>query len=94
MEPPRIGHYREYSPLPPPPTTGAPPVLTVCDVAKIKIPVQACFSSKDLLEGFSSLKDAKALAEKVDATGPSNELHMSSPSQLIQMTQRKFVIWD
>ena len=82
----------EYSPLPP--TTGAPPVLTVCDVAKIKIPVQARFSSKDLLEGFSSFKDAKALAEKVDATGPSNELHMSSPSQLIQMTQRKFVIWD
>ena len=94
MEPPRIGHYREYSPLPPHPTTAAPPVLTVCDVAKIKIPVQARFSSKDLLEGFSSLKDAKALAEKVDATGPSNELHMSSPSQLIQITQRKFVIWD
>ena len=93
MEPPRIGHYREYSPLPPP-TTGAPPVLTVCDVAKIKIPVQARFSSKDLLEGFSSLKDAKALAEKVDATGPSNELHMSSPSRLIQITQRKFVVWD
>ena len=93
MEPPRIGHYREYFPLPPP-TTGAPPVLTVCDVGKIKIPVQARFGSKDLLEGFSSLKDAKALAEKVDATGPSNELHMSSPSQLIQITQRKFVIWD
>ena len=92
MEPPRIGHYREYSP--PPPPTGAPPVLTVCDVGKIKIPVQARFGSKDLLAGLSSLKDAKALAEKVDATGPSNELHMSSPSQLIQITQRKFVIWD
>ena len=92
MEPPRIGHYRKYSPLPP--TTGAPPALTVCDVGKIKIPVQARFGSKDLLEGFSSLKDAKALAEKFDATGMSNELHMPSPSQLIQITQRKFVIWD
>ena len=56
--------------------------------------MEARFGSKDLLEGFSSLKDAKALAEKVDATGPSNELHVSSPSQLIQTTQRKFVIWD
>ena len=73
---------------------GAPPALTVCDVGKIKMPVQARFGSKDLLEGFSSLKDAKALAEKVDATGLSSELHMSSPSQLIQITQSKFVIWD
>ena len=92
MEPPRIGHYREYSPSPP--HNWAPPALTVCDVGKIKIPVQARFGCKDLLEGFFSLKDAKALAEKVDATGVSNELHMPSPSQLIQITQRKFVIWD
>jgi len=56
--------------------------------------VQARFGSKDLLEGFSSLKDPKALAEKFDATGMSNKLHMPSPGQLIQITQRKFMIWD
>ena len=54
--------------------------------------MQACFGSKDLLEGFSSLKDGKVLAEKFDATGMSNKLHMPSPSQLIQITPRRFGI--
>ena len=52
------------------------PSSDLCDVGKIKAPVQAHFGSKDTLEGFSSPKDAKALAEKFDATGVSYELHM------------------
>ena len=45
-------------------------------MGKIKIPVQAHFGSKDHLEGFSSPKDAKALAEKLDAGGVTYELFM------------------
>ena len=52
------------------------PHSDLCDVGKIKAPVQAHFGSKDTLEGFSSPKDAKALAEKFDAAGVSYELHM------------------
>ena len=52
------------------------PRSDLCDVGKIKAPVQAHFGSKDTLEGFSSPKDAKALAEKFDAAGVSYELHM------------------
>lgn len=66
-------------------------------MGKIKIPVQAHFGSIDLLEGSSSLKDAKGLAQKFDAAGVRNELHilaMPLPSQLIHIAQRKFVIWD
>ena len=46
------------------------------DVEKIKIPMQAHFGSKDTLEGFSSPKDAKAMAEKFDAGGVTYELFM------------------
>ena len=46
------------------------------DVGKIKIPMQAHFGSKDTLEGFSSPKDAKAMAEKFDAGGVTYELFM------------------
>ena len=52
------------------------PSSDLCDVGKIKAPVQAHFGSKDTLEGFSSPKDAKALAEKFHAAGVSYELHM------------------
>ena len=52
------------------------PRSDLCDVGMIKAPVQAHFGSKDTLEGFSSPKDAKALAEKFDATGVNYELHM------------------
>ncbi|CAH3017519.1 unnamed protein product, partial [Porites evermanni] len=52
------------------------PSSDLCDVGKIKAPVQAHFGSKDTLEGFSSPKDAKALAEKFDAAGVNYELHM------------------
>ena len=51
------------------------PRSDLCDVGKIKAPVQAHFGSKDTLEGFSSPRDAKALAEKFDATGVNYELH-------------------
>jgi len=47
-----------------------------CDLGKIKIPVQAHFGSKDTIEGFSSPKDAKAMAEKFDAGGVTYELFM------------------
>ena len=52
------------------------PSSDLCDLGKIKIPVQAHFGSKDNLEGFSSPKDAKALAEKFDAGGVTYELFM------------------
>ena len=52
------------------------PSSDLCDLGKIKIPVQAHFGSKDHLVGFSSPKDAKALAEKFDAGGVSYELFM------------------
>ena len=59
--------------LPPEAISAAAPFYGVphsdlCDVGKTKAPVQAHFGSKDTLEGFSSPRDAKALAEKFDAT--------------------------
>lgn len=52
------------------------PSSELCDVGKIKIPVQAHFGEKDQVEGFSSAKDAQALAAKLDAAGVNYELHM------------------
>ena len=52
------------------------PKPDLCDLGKIKIPVQAHFGSKDTIEGFSSPKDAKAMAEKFDAGGVTYELFM------------------
>ena len=43
------------------------PSSELCDVGKIKIPVQAHFGSKDHLQGFSSPKDVETLKEKFDA---------------------------
>lgn len=52
------------------------PSSELCDVGKIKIPVQAHFGSKDHIVGFSSAKDAEALKQKLDAGGVNYELYM------------------
>ncbi|KAJ7383278.1 hypothetical protein OS493_029243 [Desmophyllum pertusum] len=52
------------------------PSPELCDVGKIKTPLQAHFGSKDTVEGFSSPKDVKALREKLDAGGVKYELYM------------------
>ena len=54
------------------------PSPELCDVSTIKCPVQCHFGDKDALEGFSSPKDAAALAEKLKSGGVKFEMHMYS----------------
>lgn len=46
----------------------------LCDISKIKCPVQCHFGSLDSLEGFSSPKDVAKMEEKFKAGGVDYEL--------------------
>jgi carboxymethylenebutenolidase len=48
----------------------------LCDVGKIKIPVQCHFGELDDMAGFSSPKDVEALKGKLEAGGVNFEVHM------------------
>jgi len=52
------------------------PSAELCDVGKIKIPLQGHFGSKDTLAGFSSPKDVESLKQKLDAGGVNYEVFM------------------
>ncbi|CAH1444791.1 unnamed protein product [Lactuca virosa] len=54
---------------------GVPP-LHFADPAKIKAPVQAHFGELDNIAGFSDKKTAKALEEKLKASGKQYEVHL------------------
>ena len=52
------------------------PGEALCDVSKIKIPLQCHFGELDELAGFSSPKDVEALKAKLGAGGVKYEVHM------------------
>lgn len=52
------------------------PSAELCDVGKIKIPLQGHFGSKDTLAGFSSPKDVESLKQKLDTGGVNYEVFM------------------
>ncbi|XP_028396670.1 uncharacterized protein LOC114520569 [Dendronephthya gigantea] len=51
------------------------PGEALCDVSKIKIPIQCHFGELDDLVGFSSPKDVEALKAKLEAGGVNFEIH-------------------
>lgn len=51
------------------------PGEALCDVSKIKIPLQCHFGELDDLVGFSSPKDVEALKTKLEAGGVNFEIH-------------------
>eukprot|EP00270_Netrium_digitus_P016132 TRINITY_DN574_c0_g1_i1.p1 TRINITY_DN574_c0_g1~~TRINITY_DN574_c0_g1_i1.p1 ORF type:complete len:241 (-),score=83.84 TRINITY_DN574_c0_g1_i1:339-1061(-) len=54
---------------------GTPPDV-LADATQAKVPVQAHFGELDSFEGFSDVKAAKALGEKLAASGIPHEIHL------------------
>lgn len=52
------------------------PGAALCDVSKIKIPLQCHFGELDEMVGFSSPKDVEALREKLKEGNVNFEIHM------------------
>lgn len=51
------------------------PSPSLADVSKVKVPVQAHFGELDKLAGFSDIKAAKSLEEKLKVSGVDYEVH-------------------